>query len=505
MNEKLLFWQTSDWFNYNLANSLQKHDFKLYSIIDTVNKPKKFFQNQKFVNYEKIWFFHDAIKKDFKYDSDYLNEFERNYQINLWLLATNERIFYKFNPFYQFSTEEILSIIEQECRFFESVIDDVKPDFLVISLTWQHQGELLRQMCKAKGIKILMFNTSELGWGSRWTISEEFGEKDYKTDLEIDVKQNVTFKNLNEFFDKWKSDSKEYLSQIGHENDSKNKKKSRLKAGLSVLSSKNINNYTHFPYYGRTRSKLIKNELNSEINTKKRKTFIDQNFQRKFNKNEKNITFFLQAEQERALLISAPFFTNQIETIRHIIKSLPVGYKLIVKEHPAMELRGWRDISEYREIIDIPNVIMIHPDVDSLELIKDSELVISINSTAGFEALFFNTPSINFQRRGYSQISSSFVVGELNDLPKLIRKALKTQVNPQEVYEYVQRLTKELFNFDYMGFFKSYNKKLHANDNLVDVEIDFEDMKQFLNLHREKFDNLALEYIKKINEHKKMI
>ena len=56
-----------------------------------------------------------------------------------------------------------------------------------------------------------------------------------------------------------------------------------------------------------------------------------------------------------------------------------------------------------------------------------------------------------------------------------------------------------------MGFFKSYNKKLHANDNLVDVEIDFEDMKQFLNLHREKFDNLALEYIKKINEHKKMI
>ena len=84
------------------------------------------------------------------------------------------------------TTEEILSIIEQECRFFESVIDDVKPDFLVISLTWQHQGELLRQMCKAKGIKILMFNTSELGWGSRWTISEEFGEKDFKTDLEID-------------------------------------------------------------------------------------------------------------------------------------------------------------------------------------------------------------------------------------------------------------------------------------------------------------------------------
>ena len=130
-----------------------------------------------------------------------------------------------------------------------------------------------------------------------------------------------------------------------------------------------------------------------------------------------------------------------------------------------MKLRGWREISEYKEIMDIPNVIMIHPDMDSLELIKDSELIISINSTAGFEALFFNKPSINFQRRGYSEISSSFVVGELNDLPALIRKALKTQVNPQEVYEYVQRLTKELFDFDYMGFVKSYNEELHANDH----------------------------------------
>ena len=183
MNEKILFWQTSDWFNYNLANSLQEHDLKLYSIIDTVNKPKKFFQDQKYVNYEKIWFFHDTIQKDFKYDLDYLNKFETNYKINLWLLATNERIFYKFNPFYQFSTEEILSIIEQECRFFESVINDVKPDYLIISLTWQHQGELLRQMCKAKGIKILMIDTSELGAGLHWTITEEFGDEDYDNEF----------------------------------------------------------------------------------------------------------------------------------------------------------------------------------------------------------------------------------------------------------------------------------------------------------------------------------
>ena len=55
MNDKILFWQTSDWFNYNLANSLQEHNFQLYSIIDTVNKPKKFFDgNLHFKKRKKI-------------------------------------------------------------------------------------------------------------------------------------------------------------------------------------------------------------------------------------------------------------------------------------------------------------------------------------------------------------------------------------------------------------------------------------------------------------------
>ena len=130
-------------------------------------------------------------------------------------------------------------------------------------------------------------------------------------------------------------------------------------------------------------------------------------------------------------------------------------------------------------------------------------MVISINSTAGFEAAFYNKPSINFQRRGYSELSSSFVVGELNDLPELIRSALQKQVDPQELHEYIQKLTRELFRFDYLEFQKSYDKTLHANGNLVDVIIHDDTMKTFLEEHKETFDQLALEYIKKINKHKK--
>ena len=146
MNNKILFWQTSDWYDYNLAYSLQENDLRLYAIIDTVKKPKEFFLNQKFVNYEKIWFYHDAIKKNKKYILKYLEKFETKYNLNLWLLAYNERIFYNFNPYYTFSTDEVLSILEQESKFFESILEQIKPEFLIISLPWQHQGELQKEL-----------------------------------------------------------------------------------------------------------------------------------------------------------------------------------------------------------------------------------------------------------------------------------------------------------------------------------------------------------------------
>ena len=47
MNNKILFWQTSDWYDYNLAYSLQENDLRLYAIIDTVKKTKRVFFKSK--------------------------------------------------------------------------------------------------------------------------------------------------------------------------------------------------------------------------------------------------------------------------------------------------------------------------------------------------------------------------------------------------------------------------------------------------------------------------
>jgi hypothetical protein len=97
-------------------------------------------------------------------------------------------LFYRFNKFYKFSTEEIWSILEQECKFFERVLDEIKPDFFITREPMLHQDEIFYQMCRSKGIKVLI--TSSTKSFNKSMISEHPAEFDDTTitDSEISMK-----------------------------------------------------------------------------------------------------------------------------------------------------------------------------------------------------------------------------------------------------------------------------------------------------------------------------
>jgi len=499
MTHKVLFWQTSDWFNYNLAFELQQKDLELYAIIDVPNKPKKFFQEQRLVEYKKTWFFHDHIKNTKKYDVSYLEKFEEKYGIDLWILAYNERIFYNYNQYKKFETSEVLSIIEQECRLFERVLDEIKPHFLIISLTWQHQGELLRLLCKARGIKVLMINGFVFGAGSgKWVISEDFGSLDHAAKISS-VSNGMTFERLENIIEGFgiSQNIKKLINETV-----KNVKFLRLCAGINMLFGDNSK--THFTYYGRSKWRVIKNELNFLIKTKLRESFINKNLHKAIPDYKKFIFFPLHAEEERATLIGAPFYTNQIEIIKNIIRSLPVGYNLVIKEHPAMRIRGWRDISEYRELMNLPNTILIHPNLITSEIIKKSSLVITINSTTGFEAAFYQKPSITFMPKDYSRLSFSFTINNPNDLSKTIRKALKVKPDPDELYDYLHSFKDELFDFNYVQFQLDYGDMFYYGGNLVDVEIKENDVHVFLDKQKKIFSEVVKKYLLKMGEYSEL-
>ena len=76
---KILFWLNGFHLHFSLAYYLQSTlNADFFGIIDINSKPQKFFQNQTLVKFQKIWFFHDHIKKtQQKPDLEYLINFEK--------------------------------------------------------------------------------------------------------------------------------------------------------------------------------------------------------------------------------------------------------------------------------------------------------------------------------------------------------------------------------------------------------------------------------------------
>jgi len=494
--KKILYWISQNFTHYCLAKSIQdKIEANIFAIIDVTNKPKTFFQNQKIVHFNKIWFYHDFINEIDKIpDLDFLEKFEKRHGIQLSSLVFSERLFMEYNEFYQFSTEQILRILELECKFFEGILDEIKPDFIFMFTPYLHHNALFFKLCKAKGIKVLELNVTRFSSQGVIGIDDEIKNyENFSTDGKV-----RSFKELREYFNE-KHISKQNKERLEKSRGSVN---DLLSSGLQYfLFSNNENTKTHYSYLGRSKNKVFFNYILNEVKIKRRKQFIDKNFISKIG-DGKFILFPLQTNAESAILLDAPLFTNQIEVIKQISKSMPIDYKLLVKEHPAAVSRSWRSIKTYKEIINTPRVIPIHPDVEISDAIKKSSLVIAISSTVALDSLFYEVPSIIFSENTISMIPSIHRLKEIRNLSETISTMLKTNVEPKHLEKYIQFSEKISFPFDPLGFSQDINDYFHFSGKLVDVEITEDKMKRFLEKEKIKLDLLSNEYIKKMSNGK---
>ena len=492
MNSKIIFWMNDALALVGLPKTLQeKHNFDIYAILDVTDKQKKFFQKQELIKFSKIWFFHDYISKATKKpDTKYLKLIEKKHKIDLSLLVSNERFFNKWNKYYKFSSDEKLLILEQECKLFEKILDEVQPDFLIIAQTTLHHNHLFYEICKARGIKVLMIRSSF--FVGKHIISSEFDSID---NTQINGKFHFnSLVDMQNYLKKYDSTNKvklELENLLASKTD-------YLKAILKFLVSSNTNVKTHYTYYGRSKFAVLKGTIFSIIKKRFRESFINKNLIRDI-KNKKPLIYFpLQVEPERSLLIQAPNYTNQIEVITNIVKSLPAGYELYVKEHPANVFREWRSVDDYKKIMKLPNVKLIHPSVKSEDLIIKSSLVITISSTSGLEAAFHNKPSIIFADLDYSILPSVHKIKAINELPYAIKTSLKKEVKSSDLSYYINLIEENSFELDFDSINSDFDSNFHYGGFLADAEIPIEKMRLFLERHSADFDKIAAECLKKI-------
>lgn len=487
-------------FNFGTAYYLQKqYEHDAYAIIDFDDKAQQFFKKQKLVNFLKSWYYLEAFSnKSHKPDLEYLISFEKKYGINLWTIAFSDRDFYKYNPLHRFSYDEILSILEQECKFFERILDEIKPTFLSMYIPIAHYQELLLKLAKSKGIKILMF--TPVHFGGRMMISEEAGMPDKWNIHENLSSEKKTFEELENFLKN--HDSSKAMSNYKKAHFESHKRE-RYEAILRFfISQRSKNYYKRYSNFGKTRTKVLSNKISRYFQRKSAESFMNNHFRKNLDDNTNFIFFPLHSEPERALLISAPYYTNQISVIENIAKSLPMGYKLYVKDHPGQVIYGWRDISYYKQIMSLPNVEMLHYSLTSSQVIAKSSLVISIGGTPGLEALFYNKPSIVFTDQLYSDLPSVYRITNYEELPKAIKSSLKKQVDINDLKNFVENIEKISFNFVINELMEDFTIRFGFKGPILDAFMPIEEIKSYLDIHNLEFENLAKEHQKKIQEHK---
>jgi len=141
----------------------------------------------------------------------------------------------------------------------------------------------------------------------------------------------------------------------------------------------------------------------------------------------------LHYEPEIATLLFAPFWTDQLNLIRQIARSLPIHFKLYVKEHPAMV--KYRPFFYYRELKKIPNVKLIDSNVKSFDLIENSKLIITLTGTAAFEGLIFEKPIITFGDVFYNALSTVKHCHDVEQLPWLVKERLSSYHHDEKELE----------------------------------------------------------------------
>lgn len=162
--------------------------------------------------------------------------------------------------------------------------------------------------------------------------------------------------------------------------------------------------------------------------------FMDKLFDRS-DSSEKYYLYPLHFHPESSTSVLAPEYNDEITTITNIAFSLPFGHLLYVKDHRSAA--GYPDPLFYSKLKKIPNVRLIHYNENIKNLIKASQGVITLTSTAGYEALLLGKPVYVFGRVFYEFHPNCFKVDRPRDLFNLLCHAptlIKDRHNLNELF-----------------------------------------------------------------------
>lgn len=372
-----------------------------------------------------------------KIDYQYLSEIEKEYShfknLNLQLSVSQLTTRHYHTRFYfDYSTfEQNLNFIELGYKKVIEVIEDFKPDVILDT----EDGELLRTiLCEVAYKRKIPYVTLD------YPRFEGYKIPTYSLGVKTEKFLKIRFE---EFLSKDESSLEEeyaYVLEMRRSSNIMSKEfrgtsTSQYKPDALIPVIKNTigkifyfwNIYITNGNFKRINTSRIiyPNPIKyflfyAKVDLKRQLLFRNNNVFEAPVENEDYVYMPLHLIPESTTFVKAPFYINELSIIEQVSKSLPIGWKLYVKEHQSM--LGERSMKFYKEVKKIPNVRLVKFNFydDPKPWIEKAKGVITITGTGAYEAAMLGKKALVFGDVPFGLISSITKVSSFEELPKLI-------------------------------------------------------------------------------------
>ncbi len=320
-------------------------------------------------------------------DLDMLFDLEK---INKWSikdLIMMDRLL-KLKP-YQYALR-YLSVCQ--CKigsFFKSK----KIEIVFQEVTWAVEL-LITQICCKSGIKVFSVDSVRIPY-DRFAFFEGHLAEGFVTDNEIKNEHIVLAEAIYKGVCN-KSKKPDYFAINNKAPKLKLRFFIRFFWHLSTIQY-NIGDETYPPIFY-----LIKERINSVVRYKWVKKYIS-NFDNDAYQDKPYVLFPLHVQPEASIDVRGSYYSNQLELIKVLARSIPITHNLLIKEHS--NFLGTKSISFYKECAKIPGVYLVDPYADSISLIKFADLVVSVTGTACLEAGILGVKSLLLGEAFFSNLA----------------------------------------------------------------------------------------------------
>ncbi len=426
----------------------------------------EFIQAQKDITYTSVLFDEDVHRTLYKeeLDLEYLKSIEKEYGIpNLWPYLYIDRVImngqlvreYPFNhP--TLSYRDMQRCLQVNAKAIIEFLEKEKPDAVVISVVGSVASTMLYHLAKKKGIQVINIEFARIG--NRIAYSEDdrtFTWVKKRFDEIQGGRVSAELESAKKFLAEFRNNPAPYDAEHQQEYYGKKGRFTALKFLHPKRLSKNIPWHIK-TFFGDIRKRKNKDYIDifiwwalwDKLNRTIRSVIGFADFYTKPDWGERFAYFPLHTEPEIAMMRYAPYYPNQQELIRAIAHALPIDMLLYVKEHPGMV--GYRTRAYYKELLKIPNVRLISPNVPGNDLSRQAALTTTITSTAGWEALLCKKPVITFGDAYYNDVPGVLRCRGFEELPHLVKQQLNEwENNDQTLLNYISALLEDSVAVDF--------------------------------------------------------